>query len=122
MHEIMVLAWLAGCGTSVMETPVNPAPRPLTERPPESVEVFTSGAPERPHVDVMLLEAEQTSNFSVDNTPDFIAELRARAAKIGCDAIVVGGITNATVPSIDMHTSTSRKGLTASCIVYKPPG
>jgi hypothetical protein len=112
----VALMFAAACGTSIQETQINPAPRTMAPRAPESVEVFSSGQPQRPHVDVAYLEAEQSSGFSVDNTPDFITKLRVRAAARGCDAIVLGSVTN----HLDGggRYASNQKGILATCVVY----
>jgi hypothetical protein len=106
----------AGCGTTLQETQINPAPHAMAARSPASVEVFSSGPPARPHIDVALLEARQTSGFSGDDTGDFVAKLREQAAQRGCDGIVIGGVTNESVG--EGRNQDNRKGLTATCIVY----
>lgn len=65
-----------------------------------------------------FLEAEQESGYSVDGTEQFFAKLRRRAAQMGCDGLVFGGITNATTVGIDLETPMNRKGIVATCIVY----
>jgi hypothetical protein len=106
-------------GSTVQTTVINPAPRPLAPRPPETVEVFTTGVPEQPHVDVALLEVEQASGYSGDETPEMIAALRTRGAELGCDAIVFNGITShATM----VEGEPPRKGVYATCVVYRSPG
>nr|HEX4314960.1 hypothetical protein [Kofleriaceae bacterium] len=112
----LLAAALSACGTSIQETPINAAPRPMAARPPDSVEVFSSGQPTRPHVDVAYLEAEQSSGFSEDDTPQFVAKLRVAAAKRGCDAIVLGGITHDV--NVYGRSSSNQKGIVATCVVY----
>lgn len=112
----------AGCGTSIRATTINPSPRVLQPRPPETVQIFTSGPPHRPYVDIAYLEAEQSSAYSSDNTPEFLTKLRVQAADMGCDGVVVGGVTHASdeIASITADINASRKGITATCIVYLP--
>lgn len=117
--RVIGLLLLAACGTTIRATDINPAPRPLAARPPESVEVFTSGPPARAYKDLAFFEAQQQSEFSSDNTREFIIEMRAEAARRGCDGLVIGGITHETRGTfLDSHEPTSNKGLTATCIVY----
>ncbi len=112
----------AGCGTQISTTMVNTPPRAMAPHSPETVELFTSGAPLRPHVDVAYLEAEQQSGgFSVDGTPQFFRKMRVHAAAMGCDALVIGGSTNRTSVAINLRTPVNLKGLTATCIVYTTP-
>jgi hypothetical protein len=105
----LILAVAASCGTSIRATPINPEPHPLPPRSPESVEVFASGPPARPHVDVSFLEAAMESVYSPDQIPQFIAKLRAEAAEMGCDGIVIGSATNQAI---------NINGLVATCIAY----
>jgi len=115
-----------GCGTSIQATAINPAPRPLSPRPPASVELLTSGAPQRSHVDVAFLEAEEASSFSTHGTPEMLAKLRERGAQMGCDAVVIGGLSSRD-PGIGdaeawiVEHPKGRKGIYATCIVYTEP-
>ena len=120
---LALLLAVAACGTSLRETVINPAPRPMAPRPPETVEMFTSGAPARPHVDVAFFEAEEASSFSTAETADMMNKLRKRAADRGCDAIVVGGLSSRDPGMHDAETflvdnPKGRKGIYGTCIVY----
>lgn len=123
-HCFVALALsLAACGTSVKAIEINPAPRAMSPRPPATVELFTSGPPQRPYVDVALLEAEEESSFSSDKTPEMLTALRERGAQMGCDAIVLGGMTSRDPNLGDTETwlnddAKGRKGVYATCIVY----
>ncbi|MEO8699275.1 MAG: hypothetical protein ABI867_04500 [Kofleriaceae bacterium] len=119
-RRLLLLAFAAGCGTTITATMINPAPHPMRPRPPESVELFTSGPPQgRPYVDIAYLEAEQQTDLSVDDTAEFLGKLRVRAAAMGCDGVVVGGLTNrTTVAVLSNHDAASVKGITATCIAY----
>jgi len=117
---------LAACGTTIRETVINPSPRQMVSRPPETVELFTSGAPARPHVDVAFLEAEESSSWSTDGTADMLNKLRKRGADRGCDAIVVGGLSSRDPGLNDTETwlvdhPKGRKGIYGTCIVYTEP-
>lgn len=118
---------LAACGTSIRTTAINPAPRAMTPRPAATVELFTSGPPRRPYVDVALLEAEEESSFSTDRTPEMLTALRERGAAMGCDGIVMGGMTSRDPGVRDVETwlnddAKGRKGVYATCIVYTSAG
>jgi hypothetical protein len=123
-HYLVALALsAAACGTAVKTIEINPAPRAMGPRPPQTVEMFTSGPPQRPYVDVALLEAEEESSFSSDKTPEMLTALRERAAQMGCDAVVLGGMTSRDPNLGDAETWLSddvrgRKGVYATCIVY----
>lgn len=111
---------LLGCGTQIRSTVVNPPPHVMVSRPPDSVEIFTSAPPrDRPFVDVAFLEAEQESGYSVDGMEQFFAKLRGRAAAMGCDGLVFGNTTNAVSVGIDLKTPMNKKGIVATCIVYR---
>jgi hypothetical protein len=123
------LLFTAACGASVTRTDINAPPRPMAARHPATVEVFTSGAPMRPHVDVAVLEAEESSSFSQASTGDMIVALRRKAGAMGCDGVVVSGATSRD-PGLNDKESwlvdgqpRGRKGLFATCIVYSgaPP-
>ncbi len=113
--RIAALLLLAACGSTIRTTEINPAPHPLGARPPETVEVFTSGPPARPHVDVSFLEIQQESKLSIDDTRELIAKLRIEAAARGCEGLVIGGVTHEPTGG---DQTTSLKGMTATCIVY----
>ena len=122
----LALVAAAGCGTSIRETVINQPPRPMASRPPETVELFTSGAPARAHVDVAFLEAEEASSFSTDGTADMLNKLRNRGAQRGCDAVVVGGVSSRDPGLNDTETwlvdnPKGRKGIYGTCIVYTEP-
>jgi hypothetical protein len=119
----LALLLAAGCGTSIHATTLNPSPVAMAPRPAAAVELYTSGAPPRPHVDVMLLEAEETSSFSMDKTAEMLAKLRERAGAMGCDAIVIGGMSSRDPGVRDAESWLSdnpkgRKGVFGTCIVY----
>jgi hypothetical protein len=117
--RIFSLLLLAACGSTIHATEINPPPGPLAARPAATVEVFTSGPPARPHMDLAYFEAQQDSEFSTDDTRDFIVKMREAAARRGCDGLVIGAITHEVHGAIfDARQPTSQKGLTATCIVY----
>jgi hypothetical protein len=129
-RPILAIVLATGCGTTISATQINTAPRPMQPRPPHTVQIFTSGPPQRPYVDIAFLEAEQTTDLSVDGTAEFFVKLRGRAAAMGCDGIVIGQRTNRATQSIlelsNILTPKNQtdfgvqniKGLTATCIVY----
>jgi hypothetical protein len=117
--------WALGCGTAVYATPINPAPRPLVPRAPESVEVFVSSPPTEPHVDVALLEVRQDEGFNRQGTDYMIERLREKAGELGCDAVFIknrgehAGLDTGT--PFDLADADAQT-LLASCIVYAAPG
>jgi len=123
---VLATSLAVGCGTTIRETVINTPPRAMAARPPESVEMFTSGAPARAHVDVAFIEAEESSSFSTDGTADMLAKLRKRGADRGCDGIVVGGLSSRDPGLNDGESwwnddAKARKGVYATCIMYTAP-
>jgi hypothetical protein len=96
---------LAGCGVSAQHSWLNSPPRPMVARPPETVDVYASGPPSLPHVDVAIIEAGEY-DFGSSTLHDVVSALRAQAARLGCDAIRIGDATN-------------RRSGTATCAMYK---
>ena len=117
MSGCFALAALAGCGIGVKHTWLNEPPRLMVSRPPESVEVYASGPPSAPHVDVALLEAGE-EEFAASTLDRLVHALRMRAAQLGCDAICIGGATSRT-------SALSRKwtldGQLATCVMFTEP-
>jgi hypothetical protein len=76
--------------------------RGMQPRGPAQVEVFTTGAPARPHLEMGFIDADRDGH-------DVIAQMREYAGKLGCDALVMhegGEVTSA---------------LRGSCLVYTAP-
>jgi hypothetical protein len=118
---LITLALVAACGTTTSFTPTNTPPRPMSARAPETVEVFTSGQPDRPYVEVGMLEAQQSSEFSSDNMSEIVSALRTEAAKKGCDGLIVTGSNDAVTGNVtdgDGYTTTL-KGYRGACIMFK---
>ena len=115
--SVALLLAVAGCGTFVSETQLNPAPQALPPRGPQAVEIYSSSAPARAHVDVALLEVSQNDG---QGTGAMIQLLRERAGEMGCDAVVLGG-TRERGDSGDLPSMASIT-LNATCIVYRRPG
>ena len=121
-YPLGVAAFVAlGCGTVVEATPLNVPPRALAARPPSTVEVYTSGPPSRSHIDVALLRAEQT-NGDVVHSSEMLRELIAKAAQIGCDAIVISGFAErAGATGQARLLDPGSHVLLATCIAYPLP-
>jgi hypothetical protein len=96
-HYAASFLLLAGCSWSRF-VPLTPTPHATVPRTPADIEVFSSGPPTRPHVDVGLMEV-WGREYS-----DIPAALREEGSKHGCDAVVLG----------------SRMG-SATCVVYGEP-
>jgi hypothetical protein len=123
MRYLALLALVTACGTSIHATTINPAPHAMRARPPEAVELFTSGPPQdRRYVDIAFLEAEQDSPYSFDDTAEFFSALRARAGAMGCDGVVIGSPTNKVTTGLDLQTPENIKGIVGTCIVFVDAG
>jgi len=115
---------VAACGTTVQWVPTNASPRPLAPRHPSTVEVWTTGVPDRPYTEVGIITARQSSEMSLDEMPEIINELRTEAARIGCDAVAIQGKNDKVVG----HGSSARgtgssytstlEGYWGACLVY----
>ena len=124
LSAVLVVSLFAGCGTYVGFTPINDPPHALGPRPARSVEVLSSGAPTRPHVDVAVVEVEQTHGLNEQGTGLMIRRLRQQAAAIGCDAIVLGGVTDHQGAEPGSGWALLDPGSTkrqATCVVYDDP-
>jgi hypothetical protein len=119
---LAVAAPLAGCGTYTNFTPINSPPHELTSRPSSRVQVFASGRPRRPYVDVAVIQVEQTHGLNEQGAQLMIDSIRAQAAALGCDAVVLGGITDhagARSGSALALLDPGSTKQTAACIVYE---
>jgi hypothetical protein len=108
---------LTACGTSIRQIHTNAPPRPLAPRPVETVEVFTATVPQRPFVEVAYFEAQQESQISLDDSGDVFMKLRAQAAQVGCDGLIING-ANDRVVGDRKHVDTLH-GYAGTCIVYR---
>jgi hypothetical protein len=117
MPGLLLSLLLSACGPWVSATALNPSPRMLSSRSAKSVDVYSSGPPARPHVDVALLEVGKGDDGS-SGTSEMIERLRQKAADMGCDGVVVGGMTTRTA---DVHVpfDFGDRTIHATCIVYK---
>jgi hypothetical protein len=104
----------AGCvplAPVVAYNPMNASPRPLVRRPVESVELYASSPPTRPHVDVGLFEVSEPSGPGVQPSwGQMTVALRAHGALLGCDAVSVVGF--------DRDGRHAHKAVRAICVVY----
>ncbi len=114
---ILILFAAVGCGTTVKHVELNPSPHAMIAKSPEQVEVFTSTKPERAFVEVSMIEAQQSSAFSTDTLPDIIRGLRAKAAMMGCDGIIITSSSDQVVGN--QYGTATLKGYRATCIAYK---
>jgi hypothetical protein len=102
---LSVLAVLTACGTRTAYMPLNPSPRALKARAPSVVELFTTSKPLKQYVEVGMIEVQDVSGLTSNES--VFADLRAEAARRGCDAVIVTGRTE------------TIKGYGGTCIVYE---
>jgi hypothetical protein len=107
---LLAVAATVACSPIIRYTAINASPSTMTPRSPEAVEVFSSGPPTRPHVDVALIEVEDPP-FGLE-TSELLQSLRARAAEAGCDGVVVTAI------AVGRH---DRRVMYGTCIRYAEP-
>jgi hypothetical protein len=96
---------IAGCGVSAQHSWLNSPPRPMVPRAPETIDVYASGPPSLPYIDMAIIEAGEY-DFGTSTLHDVVSALRTQAARLGCDAIRIGDATN-------------RRSGTATCAMYK---
>lgn len=106
----------AACGSTLALTPLNASPRPLSAIDPAAVQMFTSGVPTRPFVEVALLEVQQTGAASLDDSSRVLGKLRVAAARHGCDGVILNDSANSTIGS--SRTVHTLVGYRATCIVF----
>jgi hypothetical protein len=115
---LLLLAGLSGCAeTELTYTPLNVPPHDLKARRPDQIEVFSSGPPERPHVDVGLISVQQGEG---NETPaSLIAILRQSGAERGCDALLLAPSRSTTAATGPTYFGGSYQVYSATCIVYR---
>ena len=122
----LTLILVAGCGTTVQYVPTNASPVALEPRSPEQVQVFTSGPPAAPFVEVGIIQARQSTTLSVHEMPEIIAEMRKDAGKRGCHGLVITGANNtvsggsgsATGAVFGDSSVDTKEGFSGACIVF----
>jgi hypothetical protein len=117
----MFATLLSACtATTINYSPLNPSPRALAPRPSASVEVFSSGPPDRPHVDVGMITVEEGNNGEESSPQELLTLLRQNAARQGCDALVVSPPSSKTDSDLFAYTH-SRWVYSGTCVVYRAP-
>ena len=122
--SVFVIACVAACGTTTQFTPTNPSPRQMQPRDPATVHVYSAGKPDVPYVEVGIIQARQSSEFSTHNMPEIIGEMRARAAEIGCDGVIINGANNTVVGHEDLigpGSTDTLEGFWGACVMYEAP-
>jgi len=118
-YGLLLSLALCACGTSLSYIPTSDAPRKQRARSADQVEIFMTGAPERPYVEVGMIESQQ-EKMSLDDEQDVIAKMRAYAGEQGCDALAIFSGNDATVShgGSNVNNVTTLKGYRGSCLVY----
>lgn len=114
-------AALAACSLPrVTLEQLNPPPRALQPRAPGSVEVFVTTKPARPYVEVAILEAEEGTK-GPGGGPTLVRMLRERAARLGCDAIMLAGWGSRIKVQGNTYDVSifTRNTVRCTCIVYR---
>jgi hypothetical protein len=122
MHRVSLVFVLVlssvGCGTALNYIPTREPPHTLQARSASGVEVFMTGAPGRPYVELGMIEAQQ-EGWSRDGAADIVAKMREFAGERGCDALVIFSSNDAVVSSTGENPSVSTlKGYRGSCLAY----
>jgi hypothetical protein len=118
---ILLLSLLgAACATraAVDFIPTNPPPRALAPRAPESIAVLRRDELQRPHVEIGLLASLHDAGTPAETMR---RALRERAARAGCDAVVLLGDNEwiyRLTESGDTRTTRRRHGHRAVCVIY----
>lgn len=102
----------AGCGNMTSITPLNAPPRAMAPRAPSSIEVYSSSAPHRPHVDVSLIRVAEVPGPGPIGQR-LLSGLLRQAGKLGCDALYISDIT--------AISGTSSHSAMGTCVVYTEP-
>jgi hypothetical protein len=98
---------------------LNAPPHPLVPRSAQSVEIYSSSPPTRPHVDVALLHADG-GNLAGD-TPQIVQSLAERAGQLGCDALFISGASQRPGAPGDLYLfDPGSRQLLGTCIAYLP--
>jgi hypothetical protein len=116
---LSVSSLLAACGgvtTSIVAT--NLSPRALSPRPAHEVEVFTAGVPTRPFVEVAVIQTRDTGSSGLAPLPSLVGDMRAEAARVGCDALLVYSGNNPIATEAPRPASRVTEGLWGACVVY----
>lgn len=116
----LLIVAAAACGTTTRFIATNPAPHPLAAKPAEAVQVYTTGVPAVPYLEVGIIQGRQSSTLSFDEMPRIISAMRRDAGKAGCDALLINGSSDKVVG--DRHSTDTLEGFWGTCIVFVPEG
>jgi hypothetical protein len=111
---VIVSSWLlTACGTSISFIPSKHAPSPPA-RAAHQVEIRTV-PPARAYEQLGIIEVQQESAFSSDDSHTMLVEMRAEAGRRGCDVLLVQGNNDAVVGENTLE------GYRGACLVYTGP-
>jgi hypothetical protein len=120
LHRGLIpLLLLLSCGPTINQNRLNAPPRPMTPRQPLAVEMFTTRVPDRPYVEVAMIETQQGA-LSPETPSEIFDILRERAAEMGCDGVVLLGANDAVVSDSTTITNES-PGVRLPGQIYTPP-
>ena len=112
-----VVALVAGpmcaCGVGVSYTQLRPSAE-LSPVPPSSVELFLSPPP-RQYVELGMIEVQQEA-YNSDQSGALIQDMRIRAGRAGCDALIIVGTNDATIGH--RYSTWTEKGFRGICAVW----
>ncbi|HKU38586.1 MAG TPA: hypothetical protein VJR89_10580 [Polyangiales bacterium] len=124
MRRVTLIVALScfACATSTLDyTATRQPPRALQARAADQVEVFMEAPPERAHVEVGIVEAQQEPG-STEQGPELVEKMRGLAGQHGCDALANFTNNDSVTETMLAPGGASRKytlsGYRASCIVY----
>jgi len=104
---LLVTLLAGGCGSTLYYTPLVASPRPLSSKLVSEVQVIAVTAPARTLTTVGIFQVIQ--GFADETAATEIAQIRADAARRGCDAILVTSVDN---------RMPQRLSVQAGCIVF----
>ena len=111
---ILTTVFICSCGTSVKVASLNDSPRALSAKDSKDVVLYTI-VPDKKFVEVKLLEARQEV-FTNDDIDQVIQKMRARAAELGCDGVIIRGKSDEYVSG--EYGGKQLSGYTGVCIVF----
>lgn len=116
LMTLAAAATLAACGgTSTYFTQTGRWPDQRLAKPPRAVRVHTT-RPTDPYVEVGILQSQPRDQFSGARMAEMIAAMRKLAGRLGCDGIILKGVSAASGGS----QNGGNQGYWSSCIVYRP--
>ena len=110
----LMAAFICSCGTTVKVASLNDSPRALSAKDSKDVVIYTI-VPEKKFVEVKLLEARQEV-FTSDDIDQVIQKMRATAAELGCDGVIIRGKSDEYVSG--QYGGKQLSGYTGVCIVF----